>query len=152
MVLTTLAFARYLDDQPLGFIDNEASKYALLRGYSSDDHINVVVATFWGHLHNMCKDIWLERVSSKANPSDETSRDEWLLATAHRWHHVHLQLDHTHRLLLEGLRRPELLQAGLITAMHNHLHAQVERQLGPPQLRRTTSRVPDPLISQIPEI
>jgi hypothetical protein len=134
LVLVTLAFSAWLDTAPLGFVDNEAAKFALIKGYSSDEAINAVIAVYWGHLHQGHRDMWLERVTSGANPSDETSRDEWQLATALGWRHLHLDTTKTHMFLLEALKHPEWIHSGLTEAMHRDLHQQLLPQmLFPPQ-------------------
>ena len=145
MVLTSLAFGDRLDDHPLGFIDNEASKFALIKGYSSDDAINTVVSLFWTHLHLCHIGLWLERVSSAGNPSDEVSQNGWTLATELNWTHVHLDLTKCYTLLLECLHRPEHIPQGLAQAMHHDLRAQVARQIGPAPPR--TGR-PSPLATR----
>ena len=64
-----MAFSPWLDHHPLGFVDNEAAKFALIKGYANDTAVNTVMAVFWGHLHGTNLDLWLERVTSAASPS-----------------------------------------------------------------------------------
>ena len=67
------------------FCDNEAAKHAIIKGYGSDPNINNLIGMYWSHMSDSATDPWMERVSSKANLSDEVSRDCWQLASEAGW-------------------------------------------------------------------
>jgi len=92
-VLPSIALAEYLDMAYLAFVDNEAAKHALLRGYGSDMHINCLLGMYWAFQAAEQKAPWLERVTSKANLSDAISRNDFSDNQANGW--LHLQLDLT---------------------------------------------------------
>jgi hypothetical protein len=73
--------------------------------------------------------MWLERVSSKANPSDETSRDEWLLFETYKWTHLEVDLTFTYKMLLLALQRPDLVHTTVAQEIHRDLHRQIAAQI-----------------------
>ena len=64
----------YLSDSYLSFVDNEASKHALIKGYSGCTPVNNLIAATWSLCSRCNKEPWFDRVSSSDNPSDSISR------------------------------------------------------------------------------
>jgi hypothetical protein len=91
-----------LADRPVHFVDNEAAKFALVKGYSSDLSINALLTVFWAHQTQQGHDPWFERVSTKANISDAVSRADMTEATAKGWQHVDLDLGNVWPILLRA--------------------------------------------------
>ena len=59
------------------YIDNEAARCALTKGYGRDDAVNSMISMFWATVTRFRIDVWFERVPTDLNPSDEISRDKW---------------------------------------------------------------------------
>ena len=80
-----------LTDEYLSFVDNEASKHALIKGYSGCTPVNNLIAATW-RLCSCCnKEPWFDRVSSADNPSDAVSRFDF--TESERNGHVRLSVD-----------------------------------------------------------
>jgi hypothetical protein len=92
-IVASFALAEWLDGPYLSFVDNEASKFALLKGYGKDACINNLIGTFWLDRAEHSSFPWFERVSSKANISDAISRGDFQEAREEGW--LHLDLDYT---------------------------------------------------------
>ncbi len=60
----------------LSFVDNEAAKHALVKGYRSVTSVNRIIIAFWLTCENRKLDPWFERVSTGANITDAVSRDD----------------------------------------------------------------------------
>ncbi len=89
-IVTTLIAHDMLGDRHFSFVDNEAAKYALVKGYGSDPSTNGMIAAFWGYTAAHHRDPWFERVSSKANISDSVSRGDLTEARKNEWAELHL--------------------------------------------------------------
>ena len=74
------------------FIDNEAAKHALTKGYSGNAAANTFVSAYWVAAATTAAAPWLERVSSKANLSDQVSRGDFAQAERLRWRQVRFDL------------------------------------------------------------
>ena len=98
-VLPSIALAEYLDDAYFAFVDNEAAKHALLRGYGSDERINCLLGMYWAFQATQQKAPWLERVTSSANLSDAISRNDFSANQANGWLHIELDLTATYATL-----------------------------------------------------
>ena len=85
--------AEWLDGPYLSFVDNEASKFALLKGYGKDAGMNNLIGTFWLDRAEHSSFPWFERVSSKANISDSVSRGDFEEAQREGW--LHLDIGYT---------------------------------------------------------
>ena len=55
---------------PVFYEDNEAAKFALLRGFSSDFAASALLALFWGAAATQLSRPWLTRVATGDNPAD----------------------------------------------------------------------------------
>jgi len=60
----------------IAYIDNEAAKHALVKGYGSVKEVNNLVSAFWRFCEHRTLMPWFERVSTQANVSDAISRDD----------------------------------------------------------------------------
>jgi hypothetical protein len=58
------------------FVDNEGSKYAILRGYSKNEALSKIVTRVAAAEDAATTFCWYARVPSEANPSDKPSRGE----------------------------------------------------------------------------
>ena len=57
------------------FIDNEASRFCILKGYSKNDAISKMVHSLASHEESVGCFTWFARVPSEANIADAPSRD-----------------------------------------------------------------------------
>jgi hypothetical protein len=69
----------------MSFVDNEAAKHALIKGYGKIDEINNLASAFWRHCADNRTNPWFERVSTKANISDAISRGDLCEGLARGW-------------------------------------------------------------------
>ena len=97
------AFGHLIGRPYASFCDNDAARYALIKGYGKDEGINSLLATFWTAAATTCSDPWFERVSSKANISDGISRDDFSLCRANNWPHIELDMKPIWPILLRAL-------------------------------------------------
>ena len=75
------------------FIDNEAAKHALTKGYSGNAAANTLVSAYWVAAATTAAAPWMERVSSKANLSDQVSRGDFAQAVRLGWRRVRFDLE-----------------------------------------------------------
>ena len=61
----------------IGMVDSESSLGALIKGYSSKADITELVSLIWEIASDNSIMLFLDRVSSGANVSDQPSRDIW---------------------------------------------------------------------------
>lgn len=97
------AFATMIQEPFLSFCDNEASKHALIKGYGKDEGINALLTIYWQICCTNTCDPWIERVSSKDNPSDGVSRDDFTLADEKGWHHIEINVTAIWPILLRAI-------------------------------------------------
>ncbi len=98
-VLPSIAFNDWLDDAYIAFVDNDAAKHALIKGYGTDEQINCLLGMYWAFQAEHRKSPWLERVTSEANLSDEISRDDFSLHRERDWLHIEVDLAETYEIL-----------------------------------------------------
>jgi len=65
------------------FVDNDAAKGALIKGGSRVEPSAGLAAKFWEVAARERLDVWVDRVASAANPSDDPSRNEWAWLQRH---------------------------------------------------------------------
>ena len=128
-IITSLCFSHLLADRPLHFVDNEAAKFALIKGYGSDLSINSLLTLFWSHQSMNGSDPWFERVSSKANISDAVSRDDMSEATQAGWKHLNIKLDNCWPILLRALSDQEFAANDAHKCLTAELRPQVDALL-----------------------
>jgi len=87
-ILPMIVWWRQLDQYVLSFVDNEASKHALTKGYGNEPAVDNLIGAYWSMCSNKKKSPWFERVSSKANISDDVSRGDFTRATRLGWRRV----------------------------------------------------------------
>ncbi len=90
-LITMFFFACVVDPLVTNFIDNEAAKHAVIKGYCRERAMCNLLGCFWCLCAQSGVTPWFERVSSEANPSDEISRDVWDMVMSEQW--TVLQLD-----------------------------------------------------------
>ena len=76
-IITAFFFCTVMDDLATMFIDNEAAKHAIIKGYCRERAMCNLLGCFWCLCGHTGLTPWMERVTSEANPSDEISRDVW---------------------------------------------------------------------------
>ena len=59
------------------FVDSEVSPAALVKGYSAFEDVCKLVSTFWQLVHELKAFVYIDRVSTDANPVDDPSRGEF---------------------------------------------------------------------------
>ena len=79
-------------DRYLCFIDNEAAKHALIKGYGKDLAVNNLLAIYWAHHALLAFEPWLHRVTTQANIADEISRMDFSRAEREHWTFIPLDL------------------------------------------------------------
>ena len=93
-IMAPMMLAKILPDHYVAFVDNEAAKYALIKGYGKRARVNRAIGAFWT-FHSKCKKSpWIERVSSSANWADSVSRNDWTLVKQRKWIRLHAKLNH----------------------------------------------------------
>jgi hypothetical protein len=98
-IVASFALAEWLDGPYLSFVDNEASKLALLKGYGKGACINNLIGTFWLDRAEHSSFPWFERVSSKAKISDAVSRGDFKEAQEEGWLHLDIDYSKTYDIL-----------------------------------------------------
>jgi hypothetical protein len=86
--------------RPSCYIDNEAARHALLKGYGKDDHINGMTGMFWALMTEHNTDPWFQRVSTHSNPADAISREDFAYAQAKGWTRLHPQWQEIYEILI----------------------------------------------------
>ena len=141
-VITNLAFSHLLGDKPIQFVDNEAAKFALTKGYGADPNINSLLSLFWSHQASTGQDPWFERVSSAANISDSVSRDDMSEANAAGWLYIDLDLEYIWDIIIRCVHDPEYASSTAHSDCVTILRPQVDIALhGVPE---TQSSMPAP--------
>ncbi len=131
--ITSVCLGDLLGDRPIYFIDNEAAKYALIKGYGSDAAVNSLLTAFWLGQAQAGSDPWFERVSSKANISDEISRNDFTIANKHGWLHVHLDFEPIWPLVLRAADDLDYACSTAFADMADRMRPQLARFRPPSQ-------------------
>ena len=84
-IFAPMMLRRVLPQHYISFVDNEAAKFALLKGYGKQVRVNHLIATFWNFNAANLMSPWVERVSSGANWADSVSRNDFSLAREKGW-------------------------------------------------------------------
>ena len=76
----------------MSYVDNSASQWSLTKGYSSDTECNTIVGLFWcmAGILGICP--WFERVPSKAQLADASSRGVCSFNSDHGWQQVDVDI------------------------------------------------------------
>ena len=77
------------------FIDNDAARHALAKGYSGNLAANAMVSAFWTTAAAKACSPWFERVTSAANLSDKISRGCFTDAERLGWRRLEFDLNYT---------------------------------------------------------
>ena len=93
-IIAPMMLRPLLPEHYISFIDNEAAKFALIKGYGKQVRVNQLIATFWNFISANQLSPWIERVSSGANWADSVSRNDFSLANAKGWIRLRPQLNH----------------------------------------------------------
>ena len=80
-IVASFPIAEWLDGPYLSFVDNEASKFALLKRHGKDASINNLIGTFWLDRAEHSSFPWFERVEQ----SDAISRGDFKEAQEERF-------------------------------------------------------------------
>ena len=113
----------------MSFCDNLAAKRALLKGYGKDECINNMLGMFWTNCAIEGRSPWFEGVTSKANLSDEISRDDTTLAKRSKWHVIDLDLTDTYKILIKAAGDIEFAHGPGAEMITHSLRNQVREQL-----------------------
>ena len=70
------------------FFDNDAARQALVAGSTSSAASAAIVNKFWELVEECSASVWVDRVSTKSNPSDGPSRGDWTWCIAHGFRRV----------------------------------------------------------------
>eukprot|EP00439_Symbiodinium_sp_Y106_P038672 s436_g4.t1 len=104
-LLPILAMHEQLDRYIIMFVDNEPARHALSTGFGKDDSINCLLQHSWRFLEEKSLHPAWQRVTSKANVSDDVSRGDLRHARAEGWTEVKRDWDPLFEKLLRGSER-----------------------------------------------
>jgi hypothetical protein len=76
-VFAVASFAHLGFSKVTCYIDNEAARCALTKGFGREDSVNALISIFWAMATNTSTDVRFERAPTEFNPSGEISRDKW---------------------------------------------------------------------------
>ena len=105
-VLAAVLFADFLPSHFIAFVDNEAGKFALRKGYGKDLAVNGILAAFWGSAAYCSRSPHFERMASKANISDEVSRGDLEASYSRGWRRVHTPIEAIKNVLIPATGDP----------------------------------------------
>ena len=92
MIATVLALETFAERvrgaDVILLIDSEAVEGSLVKGYSSRDDLCRIISVFWNLAFQLRARIFIDRVSTDANPADWPSRDKLFLGEAVGWRTV----------------------------------------------------------------
>ena len=92
MIATVLALETFAERvrgaDVILLIDSEAVEGSLVKGYSSRDDLCRIISLFWDLAFQLRVRIFIDRVSTDANPADWPSRDKLFLGEAVGWRTV----------------------------------------------------------------
>ena len=92
MIATVLALETFAERvrgaDVILLIDSEAVEGSLVKGYSSRDDLCRIISLFWELAFQLRVRIFIDRVSTDANPADWPSRDKLFLGEAVGWRTV----------------------------------------------------------------
>ena len=98
-IIPVLVAGEYLNQYYISFVDNEAAKHALVRGYGSVTAVNQLIQTFWSECENRQLHPWFERVSSAANLADAVSRDDLTEGLRRGWKTIDPDMNEMYNML-----------------------------------------------------
>ena len=75
-MLVPFACGSMLSGRHHSFVDSTAAQFALVKGFTSDPAVNVLSSIFWAAAAEIGAGPCFERVTSKSNPVDATSRGD----------------------------------------------------------------------------
>ena len=127
-VLCCIAFEEWITPDYIAVVDNEAAKYALIKGYGRDCNINAIISIYWAPQADQGWRPWMHRVSSADNISDEVSRNDFTMAKALNWHRVHIDTEDIYKIILRA--------ADNILFAHTHALQQLQMAVRDQPFRR----------------
>ena len=98
-VVMTACLSELLPRQWISFIDNQAGHAALLKGWGSDERVNLLLECFWKMAAKLQWQPHFEWVPSHNNISDPISRGDFSLANLHQWTLIDVEDTPLHKLL-----------------------------------------------------
>ena len=84
-IIAPMILRKLLPEHYVSFVDNEAAKFALIKGYGKQKRVNQLIATFWNFNAANTLSPWIERVPCGANWADSVSRNDFSLSTQKGW-------------------------------------------------------------------
>ena len=88
-----------------------------------------MLGLFWTNCAIKGRSPWFERVTSKANLSDEISRDDKTLVKRSEWHVINLDLTDTSKILIKAAGDIEFAHGPAAEMITHSLRDQVREQL-----------------------
>ena len=82
------------------FIDTEAAKHALIKGYDKHRPLNNLIVAFWCSQAVSMMARWFVRLPSRAKLLDTVSRGGFSVARQQSWQHIEVDCDHAYEDLL----------------------------------------------------
>ena len=76
----------------IGMVDSESSLGAIIKGYSFKEDITELVSLIWERASDNSIMLFLDRVSSDANVSDQPSMDVWEHSRSCEWEELEVEI------------------------------------------------------------
>ena len=87
-VIMVAALAPILPKEWISFIDNQAGRAALMKGWGTDERVNLLLECFWKFAASRHWRPHFEWVPSHCNITDPISREDFTMARQKGWVHV----------------------------------------------------------------
>ena len=128
-IIAPMMLRKILPDAHYSFVDNEAAKFALIKGYGKQTRVNNLIAAYWSFVTRSQSSPWFERVSSGANWADSVSRNDWSLVQKRGWTRLHARLNHVWPILIKIAKDNEFAHGEGTTQLEEALQAAAQYQL-----------------------
>jgi hypothetical protein len=126
LVTSHLTPTNWADGTRMGaFIDNEAAKFALIKGYGKDPTMNSLLSIFWSHCATKRIHPSFQRVSTHANIADAVSREDFTTAQKEGWQRIHLDTKE----ILQEIQRATNDHERALQQSHLHINSAILAQL-----------------------
>ena len=100
MIAAVLALETFADRlrgaDILLLIDSEAVEGSLIKGYSSREDLCELISVFWDLAFQLRVRVFIDRISTDANPADWPSRDKMFIGESIGWETVNVLWPSTH--------------------------------------------------------
>ena len=123
-ILCAFLFAPHLTTEYHALIDNEAAKFALIKGYGKDTATNSIISMYWNMHAQQMRPPWVDRVSSKCNAADEVSRGDTTAAIRRGWIRLDPDLSEVYSCINQATSDMQFATGPAATRMYSSLQCQ----------------------------